>query len=159
MIIFENSLDKTYYCIRLQTARKNTTKYNLQIDNSSYQTNEYWKNHKGVAITKDIFIIDKEILEANVDQNIYQETLPLNKSDKYLIINDLERRINSNPPDLNILKISNNLENNLVLYTTKGLINNQLNSIFYSNIDKTTKIIMLIILINLNFLMIQTRQI
>ncbi len=92
-----------------------------------------------MAITKDIFIIDKEILEANVDQNIYQETLPLNKSDKYLIINDLERRINSNPPDLNILKISNNLENNLVLYTTKGLINNQLNSIFYSNIDKTTK--------------------
>ncbi len=92
-----------------------------------------------MTITKDIFIIDKEILEANVDQNIYQETLPLNKSDKYLIINDLERRINSNPPDLNILKISNNLENNLVLYTTKGLINNQLNSIFYSNIDKTTK--------------------
>lgn len=112
-----------------------------------------------MTITKDIFIIDKEILEANVDQNIYQEILPLNKSDKYLIINDLERRINSNPPDLNILKISNNLENNLVLYTTKGLINNQLNSIFYSNIDKTTKIIMLIILINLNFLMIQTRQI
>lgn len=92
-----------------------------------------------MTITKDIFIIDKEILEANVDQNIYQEILPLNKSDKYLIINDLERRINSNPPDLNILKISNNLENNLVLYTTKGLINNQLNSIFYSNIDKTTK--------------------
>ena len=124
---------------KTSNGKKNTTKYNLQIDNSSYQTNEYWKNHKGVAITKDIFIIDKEVLEANVDQNIYQETLPLNESDKSLIINDLERRINSNPPDLNILKISNNLENNLVLYATKGLINNQLNSIFYSNIDKAIK--------------------
>lgn len=104
MIIFENTENKTYYCIRLQTARKNTTKYNLQIDNSSYQTNEYWKNHKGVAITKDVFIIGKEVLEANIDQDIYQETLPLNKSDKSLIVNDLERRINSIPPNLNILK-------------------------------------------------------
>ncbi|WP_217702913.1 Mbov_0400 family ICE element protein [Metamycoplasma hominis] len=128
LIIFENIQNKTYYCIRLQTARKNTTKYNLQIDNSSYQTNEYWKNHKGVAITKDIFIIDKEVLEANIDQNIYQETLPLNESDKSLIIDDLERRINSNPPDLNITKISTHLKNYLVLYTTNSLISTQLSS-------------------------------
>ncbi|MGC7165118.1 Mbov_0400 family ICE element protein [Metamycoplasma hominis] len=139
LIIFENSLDKTYYCIRLQTANSSTIKNNVKIDNGTYQKLNYWNQFNEVAITKDIFIIDKEILEANVDRNIYQETLPLNESDKYLIINDLERRINSNPPDLNILKISNNLKNNLVLYTTKGLINNQLNSIFYSNIDKTIK--------------------
>ncbi|WP_052498751.1 Mbov_0400 family ICE element protein [Metamycoplasma hominis] len=139
LIIFENIQNKTYYCIRLQTANSSTIKNNIKIDNGTYQKLNYWNKFNEVAITKDIFIIDKEILEANVDQNIYQETSTLNKSDKYLIINDLERRINSNPPDLNILKISNNLKNNLVLYTTKGLINNQLNSIFYSNIDKTIK--------------------
>ncbi|MHA3901043.1 Mbov_0400 family ICE element protein [Metamycoplasma hominis] len=130
LIIFENTENKTYYCIRLQTARKNTTKYNLQIDNGSYQANEYWMNHQSVVVTKDIFIIDKDVLEANVDQNIYQETLPLNKSDKYLIINDLEKRINSIPPNLNILKISNNLKNNLVLYTNNNLVSSQVNSIF-----------------------------
>ncbi|WP_241862840.1 hypothetical protein [Metamycoplasma hominis] len=43
-------------------------------------------------------------MEANIDQDIYQETLPLNKSDKSLIVNDLERRINSILPNLNILK-------------------------------------------------------
>ncbi|MGC7156101.1 Mbov_0400 family ICE element protein [Metamycoplasma hominis] len=129
LIIFENTENKTYYCIRLQTATKTTKKHNLKIDDSSYQTNNYWKNHQGVAITKDVFIIDKEILEANVDQNIYQETIPLNESDKYLIINDLERRINSNPPDLNILKISNNLKSNLVLYTNDGLVSSQVDSI------------------------------
>ncbi|QKX40742.1 hypothetical protein HU160_02705 [Metamycoplasma hominis] len=139
LIIFENIQNKTYYCIRLQTANSSTIKNNIKIDNGTYQKLNYWNKFNEVAITKDIFIIDKEILEANVDQNIYQETSTLNKSDKYLIINDLERRINSNPPDLNILKISNNLKNNLVLYTTKGLINNQLNSISYSNIDKTIK--------------------
>ena len=139
LIIFENKENKTYYCIRLQTANSSTIKNNIKIDNGTYQKLNYWNKFNEVAITKDIFIIDKEILEANVDQNIYQETSTLNKSDKYLIINDLERRINSNPPDLNILKISNNLKNNLVLYTTKGLINNQLNSISYSNIDKTIK--------------------
>ena len=142
LIIFENKENKTYYCIRLQTATKTTKKHNLQIDNSSYQTNEYWKNHKGVAITKDIFIIDKEILEANVDQNIYQETFPLNQSDKYLIINDLERKINSIPPDLNILKISNNLKSNLVLYTNDSLVNSQSNSILKGKnykIKKATK--------------------
>lgn len=142
LIIFENKENKTYYCIRLQTATKTTKKHNLQIDNSSYQTNEYWKNHKGVAITKDIFIIDKDVLEANVDQNIYQETFPLNQSDKYLIINDLERKINSIPPDLNILKISNNLKSNLVLYTNDSLVNSQSNSILKGKnykIKKATK--------------------
>ncbi len=138
LIIFENVENKTYYCIRLQTARKNTTKYNLQIDNSSYQTNEYWKNHESVAVTKDIFIIDKKILEANVDQNIYQETLPLNESDKSLIIDDLERRINSNPPDLNIIKISTHLKNYLVLYTTNSLISTQLSSTLA---DKNTSVL------------------
>ena len=136
MIIFENTENKTYYCIRLQTATKTTKKHNLKIDNSSYQTNNYWKNHQGVAITKDVFIIDKEVLEANVDQNIYQETLTLNKNDKSLIIDDLEQRINSIPPNLNILKISNNLKNNLVLYTNNNLVSYQVDSIFK---DKKTK--------------------
>ncbi|WP_237567358.1 Mbov_0400 family ICE element protein [Metamycoplasma hominis] len=142
LIIFENKENKTYYCIRLQTATKTTKKHNLQIDNSSYQTNEYWMNHQSVVVTKDIFIIDKDVLEANVDQNIYQETFPLNQSDKYLIINDLERKINSIPPDLNILKISNNLKSNLVLYTNDSLVNSQSNSILKGKnykIKKATK--------------------
>ncbi|WP_258559912.1 Mbov_0400 family ICE element protein [Metamycoplasma hominis] len=139
LIIFENTENKTYYCIRLQTARKSSSKYNLIIDNSTYQSNKYWKNHESVAITKDIFIIDKDVLEANVDQNIYQETFSLNQSDKYLIINDLERRINSNPPDLNILKISNNLKDNLVLYTNDELINNQLLSTLSNNSNKVKR--------------------
>ena len=139
LIIFENKENKTYYCIRLQTSTKTTKKHNLQIDNSSYQTNEYWMNHQSVVVTKDIFIIDKDVLEANVDQNIYQETFPLNQSDKYLIINDLERRINSNPPDLNILKISNNLKDNLVLYTNDELINNQLLSTLSNNSNKVKR--------------------
>ncbi|MEX1817126.1 Mbov_0400 family ICE element protein [Metamycoplasma hominis] len=135
LIIFENSLDKTYYCIRLQTANPSTIKSNIPIDNGSYQKLSYWKNHQSVAVTKDVFIIDKEVLEANVDQNIYQETLPLNKSDKCLIINDLEQRINSIPPNLNVIKISNNLKHNLVLYTNDELIKNQLHStLSYSNI-------------------------
>ncbi|MGC7160892.1 Mbov_0400 family ICE element protein [Metamycoplasma hominis] len=142
LIIFENKENKTYYCIRLQTATKTTKKHNLQIDNSSYQTNEYWMNHQSVVVTKDIFIIDKDVLEANVDQNIYQETFPLNQRDKYLIINDLERKINSIPPDLNILKISNNLKSNLVLYTNDSLVNSQSNSILKGKnykIKKATK--------------------
>ena len=142
LIIFENKENKTYYCIRLQTSTKTTKKHNLQIDNSSYQTNEYWKNHESVVVTKDIFIIDKDVLEANVDQNIYQETLTLNKNDKSLIISDLEQRINSIPPDLNILKISNNLKSNLVLYTNDSLVNSQSNSILKGKnykIKKATK--------------------
>ena len=135
LIIFENSLNKTYYCIRLQTANPSTIKSNIPIDNGSYQKLSYWKNHQSVAVTKDVFIIDKEVLEANVDQNIYQETLPLNEGDKYLIINDIERRINSIPPNLNVIKISNNLKHNLVLYTNDELIKNQLHStLSYSNI-------------------------
>ncbi|WP_052498750.1 Mbov_0400 family ICE element protein [Metamycoplasma hominis] len=142
LIIFENKENKTYYCIRLQTSTKTTKKHNLQIDNSSYQTNEYWMNHQSVVVTKDIFIIDKDVLEANVDQNIYQETLTLNKNDKSLIISDLEQRINSIPPDLNILKISNNLKSNLVLYTNDSLVNSQSNSILKGKnykIKKATK--------------------
>ncbi|WP_373440590.1 Mbov_0400 family ICE element protein [Metamycoplasma equirhinis] len=128
LIIFENKQDKTYYCIRLQSATPSTIKNNILIDNSSYQKDYYWKFHKGVAVTKDIFIIDKELLESNINQTIYQNTLKLDENDKKLILNDLEKRINSIPPDLNILKISNNLQNNLVLYTREKLIQNQLNS-------------------------------
>ncbi|WP_052844164.1 hypothetical protein [Ureaplasma parvum] len=37
LIIFENIEDKTYYCIRLQTANSFTIKNNVKIDNSTYQ--------------------------------------------------------------------------------------------------------------------------
>jgi len=88
-----------------------------------------------VAVTKDIFIIDKELLENNIDKAIYQDTSVLNKNDKSLIVDDLSRRINAIPPDLNIIRISNNLKHNLVLYTTSDLINNQLLSTL-SNANK-----------------------
>lgn len=132
LIIFENKLDKTYYCIRLQTATNSTIKDNIQIDNGSYQKLDYWNKVKEVVVTKDIFIIDKELLENNVDNYTYENTFELNDSDKSLIINDLEKRINSIPPNLNILKISNNLKHNLPLHTVDELINNQLISTLYS---------------------------
>ncbi|MDC8916060.1 Mbov_0400 family ICE element protein [Metamycoplasma hyosynoviae] len=142
LIIFESKKDKTYYCIRLQTATSSTIRNNVLIDNSSYQKDYYWKFHKEVAITKDIFIIDKELLESNINQTIYQNTLKLDENDKKLILNDLEKRINSIPPDLNISKISNNLENNLILYTNNDLIQNQINSTISVNnklIDQEVK--------------------
>ncbi|MHA3880641.1 Mbov_0400 family ICE element protein [Metamycoplasma hominis] len=135
LIIFENSLDKTYYCIRLQTANDSTIKSNIPIDNCSYQKLSYWNKIREVAVTKDIFIIDKELLENNIDKAIYQDTSVLNKNDKSLIVDDLSRRINAIPPDLNIIRISNNLKHNLVLYTTPDLINNQLLSTL-SNANK-----------------------
>ena len=137
LIIFENKIDKTYYCIRLQTANKLTIKNDILIDNKTYQVDDYWKNHQGVAVTKDVFIIDKELLENNIDQTIYQNTLSLNEKDKILILNNLEKRINSVPPDLNILKISNDPENNLVLHTNNNQITNQ----FYSTISPNNKLI------------------
>ena len=137
LIIFENKLDKTYYCIRLQTATPSTIRNNVLIDNRTYQKNYYWKNHQGVAVTKDIFIIDKELLENNVNKSVYKDTFELNDSDKNLIIQDLDKRINSIPPNLNILKISNNLEHNLVLYTNNKQITNQ----FYSTISPNNKLI------------------
>ena len=66
----------------------------------------------------------------------------MSNSDKSLIINDLNKRIYSNPPNLNILKISKNLENNLVLHTNDNLINSQLNSTIKSKdyrIKQSTK--------------------
>ena len=142
LIIFENKIDKTYYCIRLQSATPSTVRNNVLIDNRTYQKNYYWKNHQGVAVTKDIFIIDKELLENNINKTIYKKTIELNDSDKNLIIQDLEKRINSIPPDLNISKISNNLENNLILYTNNDLIQNQINSTISPNnklIDQEVK--------------------
>lgn len=126
LIIFENIKDKTYYCIRLQTANNQTIKNNILIDNNSYQTDYYWQKHQGVAITKDIFIIDKELLENSIDKYVYENTFELNDSDKNLVIQDLNKRINSIPPNLNILKISENLKNNLVLYTNDDLIKKQI---------------------------------
>ena len=79
LIIFENKETKTYYCIRLQTANKSTIKNNILIDNNSYQTDYYWQKHQGVAITKDIFIIDKELLENSVDKYVYENTFELNE--------------------------------------------------------------------------------
>lgn len=140
LIIFENQENKTYYCIRLQTANKSTIKNDILINNKTYQTNDYWKTHQGVAVTKDIFIIDKELLENNIDQAIYDNTIELNDNDKNLIIQDLDTRINSIPPNLNILKISNNLKHNLVLYTNEDLITNQLFSTLSNNrIKQSTK--------------------
>ena len=136
LIIFENKETKTYYCIRLQTANKSTIKNDILIDNKTYQSNDYWKNHQGVAVTKDVFIIDKKLLESNIDNCVYEDTFELNDSDKSLIINDLNKRINSIPPNLNILKISNNLKHNLPLYTIDELINNQLISTLYSADNK-----------------------
>ena len=136
LIIFENKIDKTYYCIRLQTANKLTVKNDILIDNKTYQSDDYWKNHQGVAVTKDVFIIDKELLENNIDQDTYEKTFELSDSDKSLIINDLNKRINSIPPNLNVLKISNNLRHNLPLHTTDKLINNQLISTLYSADNK-----------------------
>ena len=136
LIIFENKIDKTYYCIRLQTANKLTVKNDILIDNKTYQSDDYWKNHQGVAVTKDVFIIDKELLENNIDQDTYEKTFELSDSDKSLIINDLNKRIKSIPPNLNILKISNNLRHNLPLHTTDKLINNQLISTLYSADNK-----------------------
>ncbi|WP_406617205.1 Mbov_0400 family ICE element protein [Mycoplasmopsis adleri] len=137
LIIFESKKDKTYYCIRLQTATPSTIRNNIWVNNKTYQKDHYWTNHQGIAITKDIFIVDKELLENNIDETIYQNTLSLNNQDKSLILNDLEKRINSIPPNLNILKISNNLENNLVLYTNNKQITNQ----FYSTISPNNKLI------------------
>ena len=137
LIIFENKIDKTYYCIRLQTANKSTVKNDLLIDNKTYQSDDYWKNHQGVAITKDVFIIDKELLENNIDETIYENTIELNDNDKNLIIQDLDKRIHSTPPDLNILKVSNDPENNLVLHTNNKQITNQ----FYSTISPNNKLI------------------
>ena len=137
LIIFENKIEKTYYCIRLQTATPSTIRNNVLIDNRTYQKYYYWKNHQSVAVTKDIFIIDKELLENNIKETIYRKTIELNDSDKSLIINDLNKRINSMPPNLNILKISNNLEHNLVLYTNNKQITNQ----FYSTISPNNKLV------------------
>lgn len=128
LIIFENKETETYYCIRLQTANKLTIKNDILINNKTYQTDDYWKNHQGAAITKDIFIIDKELLENNIDKAIYKNTIELNDSDKNLIIKDLDKRINSTPPNLNILEISKNPRTNLVLYTNDNLIDSQVNS-------------------------------
>ena len=142
LIIFENKIEKTYYCIRLQSATPSTVRNNVLIDNRTYQKNYYWKNRQGVAVTKDIFIIDKELLENNIKKSIYKKTIELNDSDKNLIIQDLEKRVNSIPPDLNISKISNNLENNLILYTNNDLIQNQINSTISPNnklIDQEVK--------------------
>lgn len=137
LIIFENKIDKTYYCIRLQSATPSTIRNNILIDNRTYQRDSYWKTHQGVAITKDIFIIDKELLENNIDQDIYEKTFELNDSDKNLIIQDLDKRIHSTPPNLNILEISNNSTHNLVLYTNNKLITNQ----FYSTISPNNKLV------------------
>lgn len=137
LIIFENKIEKTYYCVRLQSATPSTIRNNVLIDNKTYQKNYYWKNHQGVAVTKDIFIIDKELLENNINQNIYKKTFELDDNDKNLIIRDLDKRINSIPPNLNILKISNNLEHNLVLYTNDKQLTNQ----FYSAISPNNKLI------------------
>ena len=141
LIIFENKLDKTYYCIRLQTL-KFVKENEVRIHNHLYQTESYWNKTKSVAVTSDIFIIDKELLENNIDQDTYEKTFELSNSDKSLIINDLNKRIYSNPPNLNILKISKNLENNLVLHTNDNLINSQLNSTIKSKdyrIKQSTK--------------------
>lgn len=137
LIIFENKENKTYYCIRLQTANKLTIKNDILIDNKTYQVDNYWKNHQGVAVTKDVFIIDKELLENNIDQTVYGNTFELNDSDKNLIIQDLDKRINSTPPNLNILEISNNSTHNLVLYTNNKQITNQ----FYSTISPNNKLV------------------
>ena len=137
LIIFENKETKTYYCIRLQTANKLTIKNDILIDNRTYQVDDYWKNHQGVAVTKDVFIIDKELLENNIDKAIYGNTFELNDSDKNLIIQDLDKRINSTPPNLNILEISNNSTHNLVLYTNIKQITNQ----FYSTISPNNKLV------------------
>lgn len=137
LIIFENKETKTYYCIRLQTANKLTIKNDILIDNKTYQVDDYWKNHQGVAVTKDVFIIDKELLENNIDKAIYENTFELNDSDKNLIIQDLDKRINSTPPNLNILEISNNSTHNLVLYTNNKQITNQ----FYSTISPNNKLV------------------
>ena len=137
LIIFENKIEKTYYCVRLQSATPSTIRNNVLIDNKTYQSNDYWKNHQGVAVTKDIFIIDKELLENNIHQTTYKNTIELNDNDKNLIIQDLDKRINSIPPNLNILKISNNLEHNLVLYTNDKQLTNQ----FYSAISPNNKLI------------------
>ena len=137
LIIFENKIDKTYYCIRLQSATPSTIRNNILIDNRTYQRDSYWKTHQGVAVTKDIFIIDKELLENNIDQDTYEKTFELSDSDKSLIINDLDKRIHSTPPNLNILEISNNSTHNLVLYTNNKQITNQ----FYSTISPNNKLI------------------
>lgn len=137
LIIFENKIEKTYYCVRLQSATPSTIRNNVLIDNKTYQSNDYWKNHQGVAVTKDIFIIDKELLENNIHQATYKNTIKLNDNDKNLIIQDLDKRINSIPPNLNILKISNNLEHNLILYTNDKQLTNQ----FYSAISPNNKLI------------------
>ena len=137
LIIFENKTEKTYYCVRLQSATPSTVKNNVLIDNKTYQKHYYWKNHQGVVVTKDIFIIDKELLENNIKQTIYKKTFELDDNDKNLIIQDLNKRINSIPPNLNILKISNNLEHNLVLYTNDKQLTNQ----FYSAISPNNKLI------------------
>lgn len=129
LIIFENFEDKTYYCIRLQTANNSTIKNNIQIDNGSYQKLNYWNKVNEVAVTKDIFIIDRDLLQNNIDEYTYENTFELNDSDKNLIIDDIDKRINSIPPNLNVLKISKNLENNLVLYTNDNQITEQLKSI------------------------------
>ena len=137
LIIFENIKDKTYYCIRLQSAKPSTIKDNIQIFNHTYQRNKYWLNHKEVAITTDVFIIDKQLLESNIDWNVYYNTIPLNDKDRKSIVNDLDKRINSIPPNLNILKISNSLKHNLILHANNNLITDQR---FSTLIDSDTRI-------------------
>lgn len=41
LIIFENKANKTYYCIRLQSAKPSTLRTDIQIDNSTYQKDNY----------------------------------------------------------------------------------------------------------------------
>jgi hypothetical protein len=41
LIIFENKIEKTYYCIRLQSATPSTVRNNVLIDNRTYQKNYY----------------------------------------------------------------------------------------------------------------------
>ena len=140
LIIFENIEDKTYYCIRLQTASTSTIKNNIEIDNGSYQKLNYWNKVREVAVTKDIFIVDKEVLENNINQTIYENTFELDDNDKNLIIQDLNKRINSIPPNLNILRISKSLRNNLPLYTNNELIENQrISTLSNTRINKSTK--------------------
>ncbi|MCR8966450.1 Mbov_0400 family ICE element protein [Mycoplasma zalophidermidis] len=131
-IVILKSKDK-YYCIRLQTKTPTTEKSNILIDNSSYQSESYWNKILEVAVTKDVFIIDKDVLEKNIDHKMYKKTNSLNTSDQSLIMNDLNKRINSIPPELNIIEIDKNLRKNLPIYTTPNLIQNQLESTLSKN--------------------------
>ncbi|WP_156935945.1 Mbov_0400 family ICE element protein [Mycoplasmopsis primatum] len=139
LVIFENKKDNTYYCIRLQTATNITIKHNVSIDNKTYQDDGYWNDHQGVAVTKDIFIIDKELLEKNIDWDVYNKTNSLNDKDRELIVDDLEKRINSAPPELNIIKILDDLKDNITIYTNKKMINSQVLAIVNTNSKKISE--------------------